>query len=378
MGFNTRLPALEPDTVTPNPLGYRGRTGFTHDDAPVDGILLTNLGTPDAPTAKAVRRYLGEFLWDPRVIETHRWLWWMILHAVILRIRPARSAAAYREVWTPEGSPLLRFSRAQRDAVARVLEPGWPGRVAVALGMRYGSPSIAEALRELEGWGVRRLLVLPLYPQYSATTTGSTFDAVSEELRRWRWIPELRFVTHYHDDAGYVAALAASIREERRSNGEPEHLLLSFHGLPRRYLESGDPYFCHCHKTARLIAETLELPADGWSVAFQSRVGRETWLEPYTEAHLRNLARQGVRSVQVICPGFSADCLETLEEIAMRARETFLAAGGSVLRYVPALNVRADHVEALAALVRARASDWLQAPLEQPRAEHARALGAPR
>ncbi len=360
--------------MTANPLRYVSRADYRHDEIPVDGVLLSNLGTPDAPDTASVRRYLAEFLWDPRVIEVKRWLWWTILHGVILRVRPSRSAAAYREVWTEDGSPLLSIARAQRDAVAAALGDG----TRVALGMRYGSPSIADALGELREAGVRRLVVLPLYPQYSASTTGSTFDALSAELGRWRWLPELRFVASYHDDPGYVEALAASIEEHRRTEGEGEHLVFSFHGLPRRYLEAGDPYHCQCQKTARLVAERLGLARERWSVSFQSRVGRERWLEPYTEAHLEALAEAGVKQVDVACPGFSADCLETLEEIALRAAETFTDAGGERLRYVPALNTRADHIAALAALLRSKTQDWRAQPTPVPRADLARSLGATR
>ena len=360
--------------MTANPLHYVSRPDYGHDEVPVDGVLLTNLGTPDAPDTASVRRYLAEFLWDPRVIEVKRWLWWLILHGVILRVRPSRSAAAYREVWAEAGSPLLTIGRDQRDALAAALGSG----MRVALGMRYGSPSIADALGELREAGVRRLVVLPLYPQYAASTTGSTFDALSAELTRWRWLPELRFVASYHDDPGYVGAVAASIEEQRRAEGDGEHLVFSFHGLPRRYLDAGDPYHCQCHKSARLVAERLGLAPERWSVSFQSRVGREPWLEPYTEAHLEALAGAGIRRVDVVCPGFSADCLETLEEIALRAAETFTAAGGERLRYVPALNTRADHVAALASLLRAKTQDWRAQPTPAPRADLARSLGAAR
>jgi ferrochelatase len=333
------------------------------------GVLVTNLGTPDAPTPAAVRRYLAEFLSDPRVIEVPRWLWRIILHGVILRVRPRRSAEAYHKVWTAEGSPLLVIARRQAAALQAAVSARLPGPVRVALGMRYGTPSIASALRELHGAGVRRLLVLPLYPQYSASTTGSTFDAVAAELARWRWLPELRFVTAYHDDPGYVGALATSLREAREAAGEPDRLLFSFHGLPRRYFEAGDPYHCACQKTARLVAEELDLPRERWALSFQSRVGREEWLRPYTDHLLKEWGGAGVKRVHVACPGFSADCLETLEEIDQQNRGFFLAAGGESFHYVPALNDRPDHIAALAGLVARHVQGWPEAdPARDPAA----------
>ena len=330
---------------------------FAHDQPACAGILLANLGTPDAPTPEAVRRYLAEFLWDPRVVEIPRPLWWPILHGVILRVRPARSARKYQVIWTPEGSPLLVVARRQAAAVAAQLAERCPGPVRVAVGMRYGNPSIPAALAELRAAGVRRLLVLPLYPQYSAATVASTFDAVAAELRTWRWLPELRFVAHYHDDPGYLDALAARIRAARAEQ-PGERLLFSFHGLPRRNLLAGDPYHCQCHKTARLVAERLELESDAWAVAFQSRFGRAEWLRPYTSVLLGDWAKSGIKSVDVACPGFAADCLETLEEIAIENRRTFLEAGGERYRYLPALNDAPAHIGALVDIIRHHAAGW--------------------
>ena len=356
-----------------------------HDHAAREriGVLVVNLGTPDAPTPRAVRRYLAEFLADPRVIELPRWLWRTILHGVVLRVRPRRSARAYASVWTPEGSPLLVNSRAIADALrARWSEP-WGDRVAVALGMRYGAPSVPESLDSLRAAGASRIVVLPLYPQYSATTSGSTFDAVAETLSGWRRVPALRFVDHYHDDPGYIDALAASVGAAWSEGGRPNRLLFSFHGLPRRYLDAGDPYHCECHKTARLVAIALGLDDGFWRVAFQSRVGREEWLRPYTDETLTEWGRERLGRVDVVCPGFSADCLETLEEIAMRGHESFVAAGGGHLRYIPALNAGEGHVEVLAALVERAMSDWLADPGDdqasrERRVARARALGAAR
>jgi len=337
---------------------YLGSPDFRHDEPESLGVLLVNLGTPDAPTTGAVRRFLAEFLADPRVVELPRWLWLPILHGVILRVRPRRSAEAYRSVWTPDGAPLLAIARRQAAALERALREQDDGGVAVALGMRYGRPSLSDALAELHRARARRLLVVPLFPQYSATTTASVFDAVSRELSRWRWIPELRFVTHYHDHPGYIEALASSVREAWAGGARGERLLYSFHGIPRRYFDAGDPYHCQCHKTARLVSERLELAPEQWAVAFQSRVGRERWLEPYTEDLLESWGRSGVQRVDVLCPGFSADCLETIEEIAIRDRELFESAGGESLRYVPALNDRSDHIAALADLVHRSGSGW--------------------
>jgi len=337
---------------------YQGTPAFRHDQAPGTGVLLANLGTPEAPTPGAVRRFLGEFLWDPRVVEMPRPLWWLILHGVILRLRPSRVAKAYETVWTEDGSPLLSIAKKQAQALRRQLPGQLGGRVEVALGMRYGNPSIEQAMSELRSKGMRRLLVLPLYPQYSATTTASIFDEVFRVLSGWRWVPELRLIQHYHDYPPYIDALAASVREHWDSHGRPDRLLMSFHGIPRRYFDAGDPYFCECQKTGRLLAERLELQDSDWQLTFQSRFGREEWLRPYTDHTLKALGKQGVARVAVICPGFSADCLETLEEIAEQNRELFLHAGGREFRYIPALNDRADHVQALSRLLSEHMQGW--------------------
>lgn len=340
---------------------YTGSADHRHDSPDILGVLITNLGTPDAPTPEALRRYLGEFLWDPRVVETPRPLWWLILHGVILRIRPRRAARAYASVWTEAGSPLLAISRLQAAALQESLSEHFPGPVKVALGMRYGNPSIASALEELRAAGARRLLVLPLYPQYSASTGASTFDAVAAVLKQWRWLPELRFVTHYHDHPAYIEAVADSIRAHRAEHPGEAKLLFSFHGLPKRYLLAGDPYHCECHATARLVAERLGLQQDEWQLTFQSRFGREEWLKPYTDHTLKAWGKAGVARVQVVCPGFSADCLETLEEIAEQNREFFLHAGGKQFEYIPALNDSAAHIAALTRIVREQACGWPEA-----------------
>jgi ferrochelatase len=367
---------------------YKGESDYAHGTAPSMGVLLVNLGTPDAPTPAAVRRYLAEFLSDPRVIEAPAALWWLILHGVILRIRPRRSARLYQKVWTEEGAPLLAISKRQVAALQKALDTGLRGPVKVALGMRYGNPSIADGLEILRRADARRILILPLYPQYSATTTASTFDAVADVLKRWRWLPALRMVDHYHDHPFYIRALAASIQAHWKRHGRSERLLFSFHGIPKRYLEAGDPYHCECRKTARLVAEALRLPEGSWQVSFQSRVGREEWLKPYTDQVLAKWPAQGVKSVDVVCPGFSADCLETLEEIAEENREVFLSAGGESYRYIPALNDSPSHIELLADLALANGQGWPEIsgdydPDRQARAgadslERARALGSVR
>jgi ferrochelatase len=336
------------------------------------GVLLVNLGTPDAPTPAAVRRFLKQFLSDPRVIEVPRLLWWIILHGYILRVRPARSASVYQKIWTEHGSPLLLHSRDIANAVEQQLTARISGTVNVELGMSYGEPSIAAALDRLNEQGAQRIVCLPLYPQYSGTTTASVFDAVSAELSRRRWVPEFRFISHYHDARGYIAAQAQNIREYREQNGRGEKLLFSFHGVPRDTLLQGDPYHCQCQKTARLIAESLELTDDEWLVTFQSRVGRAEWLRPYTDETVAGLGREGTSRLDLVCPGFAADCLETLEEIAMQNAEIFSAAGGGTLNYIPALNARDDHVAFLTRLIEKHIGGWPESSPDWSASEVAR------
>ena len=333
-------------------------TEFDHASEESTGVLLVNLGTPESPSSADVRRYLKEFLWDPRVVEMPRPLWWLVLNLVILNTRPRRSAAAYAKIWTDQGSPLLVISKQQRQALQTRLEQSHPGRFKVGLAMRYGNPSISDALAALNQAGVRRLLILPLYPQYSATTTASIFDAVSTELRAWRWLPELRFINHYHDHAGYIAALAESVRTHWAEQGRPDKLLMSFHGIPQDYFMAGDPYYCECQKTGRLLADALELSPQQWQLSFQSRLGPKQWLQPYTNQSLEQLAKEGVKKVHLVCPGFSADCLETLEEIAMENRDVFLQAGGDSYGYIPCLNEQPGHIEMLADLVMQHTQGW--------------------
>ncbi len=312
---------------------------------------MTNLGTPDAPTASALRRYLGEFLADPRVVEVPRFIWWFFLHGFILRTRPKRSAAAYRKIWTESGSPLLAISKKQAAAIQKHLDEHTTEKFHVELAMRYGKPSIQSGLKKLQQANAKRIIILPLYPQYSASTTASTFDAVADILKTWRNIPEIHQVKHYHDRPDYIDALAESITEHWQQTNRAEKLLFSFHGIPKAYFDAGDPYYCECHKTARLVAEKLKLDEEEWMLTFQSRFGPKEWLKPYTDITLKELASQGIKNVDVVCPGFSADCLETLEEINIRYRETFLTAGGENFIYIPALNDRPAHINALTNII---------------------------
>lgn len=312
------------------------------------GVLLVNLGTPDEPTAPALRRYLAQFLSDPRVVEIPRLAWLMILHGIILRTRPKKSAALYKSIWTSEGSPLLVISKQQKVAVQQQLGNDY----SVKLGMRYGNPSIASALRELQSEGVRKIIVLPLYPQYAGPTTGSTFDAVANELKHWRWVPELQFINNYCDHPLYIDALANSVREHIEKNGLPQKIIFSYHGMPKRFLVAGDPYFCFCQKTTRLVQEKLQLDKNICITSFQSRFGRAEWLKPYTNETLENLPREGIKHIAILSPAFSADCLETLEELMVENRHIFLGAGGEKYEYIAALNDRADHIAALADILK--------------------------
>ena len=333
---------------------------YVHGTPAIAGVLLCNLGTPDAPTASAVRRYLREFLWDPRVVDVPRPIWWLVLNAFILPFRPAKVAHAYSQVWTERGAPLRVISEDQASALQKLFDASHPGRVKVVMAMRYGKPSVEHGLRALAMAGANRVFILPAYPQYSCATTASVFDAVAATFKGWRWVPELRVMSHYHDHGGYIAALAASVREHWALHGRGDRLLMSFHGVPKRYLLEGDPYHCECQKTARLLSEALELKEGEWQIAFQSRFGKEEWLQPYADKTLEAWGASGVGTVDVICPGFSADCLETLEEIAMQNRDLYLESGGKALRYIPALNVRPDHIALWHDLAQEHMSDWLE------------------
>jgi protoporphyrin/coproporphyrin ferrochelatase len=348
---------------------------FRHDQPARLGVLLVNLGTPDAPTAGAVRRYLSEFLSDQRVVELPRALWLPLLHGLILWTRPARSARNYAKIWTRDGSPLLVHSQRQRTLLLgylgqRMKAAGLPaGHCPVELGMRYGEPSIGAGLDRLRSAGAQRILVLPLYPQYAMSTTAATLDAVAGYFADVRRTPALRFVDSFHDDPGYIKALAQSINDDWVRNGRPDHLVLSFHGVPQRSLEQGDPYHCQCHKTARLLAAELGLETRKWTLSFQSRFGWAEWLQPYTTDVLTSLAESKVGRVDVACPGFVADCLETLEEIGIAGREHFLKAGGRELRVIPCVNEHPLWIAALADLAWRNLQGWLEAPPDAPQRE---------
>lgn len=302
------------------------------------GVLLVNLGTPEAPTASAVRRYLREFLSDRRVVELPRIIWWPILNGPILTFRPARSARNYASIWMPEGSPLMVYSQRLADGLQQYCDTHFSGQVRIDLAMRYGKPSLPQKMAELRQSGCEKLLVVPLYPQYAAATTASIFDKVADVLRGMRDIPELRMLRDWHTHPAYIHALAESVRHWWQENGRAEKLLISFHGLPQRSIQLGDPYRQQCEATTALLVQALGLKQEEWVQTFQSRFGAAKWLEPYTDKTLENLARQGVREIDALCPGFSADCVETLQEIALEGKETFLNAGGKTLRYIPALN----------------------------------------
>ncbi len=340
---------------------YTGSANFDHAMPPRVGVLLVNLGTPQAPEKKALRIYLKQFLSDPRIVEIPRLLWWFILNGIILNIRPARSAASYRTVWTDRGSPLLFHTQDQSAALQANLSQQFGDKVIVDFAMRYGTPSIPGVVEKMLARGVGKLLVLPLYPQYCGATTGSTFDALAADFTHRRWLPELRFVNHYHHHAAYIRALADSIKTYRTEHGSADKLLFSYHGVPQRYRNEGDPYYDQCLATTRLIATELGLDESSYQVSFQSRFGREKWLEPATDKTLKSLPGQGVKSVQVICPGFAADCLETLEEIGVENRGYFLAAGGERYHYIPCLNSTSGHIAALASIATEQLAGWLEA-----------------
>ncbi|MGB2105735.1 MAG: ferrochelatase, partial [Porticoccaceae bacterium] len=325
-----------------------------HDGAsPRQGILLCNLGTPDAPRPAELRRYLKEFLSDPRVVEIPRLLWWMILNLIILRIRPRRSAKLYQSVWTEAGSPLMLYSQGQVKAVKERLAEKY-GDIPVVLGMRYGNPSMASAIKELTEQNVRDIIVLPLYPQYAGATTGSTFDAIAKTFTQLRWVPELQFINGYHKSEGYLDALCSTIKRHIEQHGQPDRLVFSYHGTPERYLKNGDPYHCFCHQTTRLVREKMGLDETQVMTTFQSRFGREPWLQPYTDKTLEQLPENGIKHVAVICPGFSSDCLETIEEINMEGRESFIESGGEQFHYIPCLNDEPVHIDALVSILEKR------------------------
>jgi len=331
---------------------------MTNSKIPSLGILLANTGTPDAPTPKAVRRFLAQFLADPRVIELSRWFWLPLLHGIILNTRPRRSARLYSRIWDERGSPLLYHT----EDLAKKLEAGLRARspeanLNVAVGMRYGNPSIKDALEQLRKNGATHLIVLPLFPQYSSTTSGTITEAVFDELKKWRWMPSIQTISGYHDHPAYITAVAMSIKEVWDHSQKPEKLMLSFHGIPKDYVTKGDPYEAECLRTAELLATELSLGKDEWLATFQSRLGRQEWLQPYTGVAFEKLGADGLKKLDVVCPGFAVDCLETVDEIEYEGRNLFQNAGGGEHRYLPALNVSETHIQALTEII---FSSWRQ------------------
>jgi protoporphyrin/coproporphyrin ferrochelatase len=342
---------------------YLSCAGYRHDGTERIGVLLANSGTPESLSVRDVRRFLAAFLSDPRVVELPRAVWLPFLHGLILRVRPRRSARKYARIWTPQGSPLGTLSSELRVKLTGTLAERVLAPFSLELGMLYSKPTIGEGLRRLRELGAQRILIVPLFPQYSGASTGSVYDRVGAELERWRWLPELRYVAEYHDYPGYIDSLRASVEQHWREHGRTRHLLISFHGVPERYFHQGDPYFCKCQKTARLLADELLLEENDWSVSFQSRVGPVRWLKPYTSEVLAQMPARGIDRVTVICPGFALDCLETLEEIGIENRQIFLDAGGRELQYVPALNARTEHASFLADLIARHCQGWTQVEL---------------
>lgn len=347
---------------------------YQHGTQMRTGVLLINLGTPDAPTANALRPYLKEFLSNPRIIEIPKWIWWPILHGIILNFRPKKSAEKYAQIWMPEGSPLKVYTERQTDLLRNALEKRTSPAPMVEYAMNIGSPSVADVMQRMSNQGCERILILPLFPQYAASSTAAAMDNVFATLNTMRNMPAIRTVKHYHDEPGYIAALAHNINDYWEQNGKPDKLIMSFHGVPRATLDKGDPYHCYCQKTGRLLAEALLLNADQYQVCFQSRFGRAEWLTPYTSDTLMQMGKDKIRRVDVVCPGFVSDCLETLEEIAIEARKTFLEAGGQTFHYIPCLNDRDDWIQALTDIAHRNLQGWLGLAQSKEETEQSREL----
>ncbi len=355
---------------------FQSQTGFTHKQADKIGVLITNLGTPEAPTKQALRPYLKQFLSDPRVVEVPKAIWWFILNGIILNTRPKKSAEAYSTVWSEEGSPLLVHTKNQTKGLQKKFAEAFGDDVIVDFAMRYGNPSVSDTISKMLNQGVRKLLVLPLYPQYCASTTGSTFDAVAQDFMQRRWLPELRFINEYCENELYIKCVANSIQAHWKEHGRADKLVFSYHGIPKRYLMNGDPYHCQCHKTTRLVAEYLGLQEDEYMTTFQSRFGREEWLKPYTDETLKSLPKKGVKSLQVVCPGFSSDCLETIEEIGEENREYFMENGGENYQYITALNSEPEHIDMLFSLIKDNLQSWQVSSDNESRMALALAMGS--
>lgn len=350
---------------------YRPEPAYTHGSQTKVGILLANLGTPDAPTAKALRPYLQQFLMDRRVVEIPRLIWWCILHGIILLVRPKKSAEKYASIWAQEGSPLMVYALQQKKLLQGYLSQKINSPFAVELGMTYGNPSMQSALESLKAQGCDRILVFPLYPQYAASSTAAALDAVWRVLLKMRNVPAIRTIKHYHDHPLYIQALASRIQAYWQQHGKPEKLVMSFHGVPKFHLLKGDPYHCECHKTARLLAEAMGLSKEQYAVAFQSRFGRQEWLQPYLANTLDALGKQQLKRVDVVCPGFSSDCLETLEEIAMEGKHLFQSVGGGEYHYIPALNSESVWIEAMRDIALENLQGWVSDAFDHVKAETA-------
>ena len=337
---------------------YIGDKNYEHGSKEAVGVLITNLGTPDAPEKKELKVYLNQFLSDPRVIELPKILWQILLKLVILQVRPSKSAEAYKKIWTKNGSPLLDISKRQLKKIKSSFSLSHPNMI-FEVGMRYGNPSIPNALRSLQKQNVRKLLVLPMYPQYCAATTGSTFDEVTNVLQKWRWIPELRFINQYFEDDKYIEALSNSVSSFWEKHSKPQKIIFSYHGIPKKYLLNGDPYHCFCLKTTRLIKEKMGLSDDEIMTTFQSRFGKAEWLQPYTSETLKELPKRGIKDIHIISPGFSSDCLETLEELEEENREYFMESGGEQYKYIPCLNDDDEHIDVFVNLIKKNIQGWM-------------------
>jgi protoporphyrin/coproporphyrin ferrochelatase len=348
---------------------YLNEPPYAHGDQQGVGILLVNLGTPEAPTGKALRPYLKQFLSDRRVVEIPRAIWWLILNGIILNIRPKKSAAKYAQIWTDEGSPLFVHTRNQAKLLQGYLSTRINSPYTVEFAMRYGNPSVASALEKLKAKHCNRILVIPMYPQYASSSSASALDDVWRTLLRARNVPAIRTIRNYHDHPAYIAALADSVRQHWMLNGKPEKLIMSFHGVPRYTLDKGDPYHCECHKTGRLLAEALGLEKSQYLVCFQSRFGKAEWLKPYLAQSLEELGKQKLKRIDVVCPGFSSDCLETLEEIAMEGKETFQHNGGGEYHYIPALNERNEWIHALCTIALENLQGWVSTDWDSAKAK---------
>ena len=336
---------------------YEGEKNHKHGSKEKLGILITNLGTPDRPERRAVRLYLKEFLSDPRVIEVPKLIWQIILRGIILNLRPQKTVKLYKSIWKKEGGPLLVMLKKQKKGIKKNLKNKIKN-IKIEIAMRYGNPSLEKGLKKLRDFGCRRILIFPLYPQYCAATTGSTFDKATEILRKWRWIPEIRFINGYSDNFLYIDCLVKSIKDSWKKNGKSQKLIFSYHGIPKKYLLEGDPYHCFCQKTTRLVVEKMKLKEDEYITTFQSRFGPQKWLTPYTDKILKELPKKNVKSIHIISPGFSSDCLETLEELEVENKRNFLLSGGKKYNYIECLNDNILHLKMLSSLIQEHTKSW--------------------